>query len=108
MGIPAPIAAHSEGTAFRDRYRLHGKRLLTLFGYVTPNKGYELVADVLRGLPADVMLVIAGGARRPIEEQYVQYLKKRLRELGVEKRVVVTGYLTDPEVADAMKAADIA
>jgi glycosyltransferase involved in cell wall biosynthesis len=108
MGIPAPVPAHSERNAFRERYGLHGKRLLTLFGYVTPNKGYELVADVLRGLPADVMLVIAGGARRPVEEQYVQHLEKHLREIGVEKRVVVTGYLTDEEVADAMKAADIA
>jgi len=108
MGIPAPVPARSEGRLFRDRYGLHGKRLLTLFGYVTPNKGYELVADVLRGLPPDVMLVIAGGARRPVEEPYVQQLEKHLRDLGVENRVVVTGYLTDQEVADAMKATDIA
>ena len=108
MGIPAPVPSPSEGEAFRDRYGLHGKRLLTLFGYITPNKGYELVAEVLSTLPADVMFVIAGGARRPLEEQYVDYLRRYLRDRGVENRVVITGYLADEAVAGAMQAADIA
>jgi glycosyltransferase involved in cell wall biosynthesis len=67
MGIPSPLPAASGGAAFRERYGLQGKRLLTLFGYVTPNKGYSLVAQVLPALPPDVVFVIAGGARRPVE-----------------------------------------
>jgi glycosyltransferase involved in cell wall biosynthesis len=103
-----PVASPSAGDAFRARHDLHGKRLLTLFGYVTPNKGYDLVADVLPTLPADVMFVVAGGARRPVEEQYVDDLKRHLRKRGVEKRVVITGYLSEEEVAGAMEATDIA
>jgi glycosyltransferase involved in cell wall biosynthesis len=108
MGIPAPMPPAAGGQAFRERHNLNGKRVLTLFGYVTPNKGYEMVADVLKALPPDVTFVIAGGARRPVEEEYVQQLKRHLREIGIEKRVVVTGYLSDGEVADAMQGSDIA
>jgi len=108
MGIPAPMPSPAGGEAFRDRYDLHGKRLLTLFGYITPNKGYSLVAEVLATLPPDVTFVIAGGARRPVEERNVEHLRDYLRELDVEKRVVITGYLSDQEVAEAMQAADIA
>ena len=107
-GIPLPLPSDAGGDRFRDRYRLYGKRLLTLFGYVTPNKGYEMVAGILDTLPPDVVFVIAGGARRPAEEQYVAHLKRHIRSLGVEKRVVVTGWLSDEEIADAMQATDIA
>jgi len=108
MGIPAPIASATAGEAFRDRYGLHGKRVLTLFGYVTPNKGYEIVADVLSRLPSDVVFVIAGGARRPVEEQYVERVRRYVRDRRLQTRVVITGFLSDDEVADAMQATHIA
>ncbi|HEV8435612.1 MAG TPA: glycosyltransferase family 4 protein [Thermoanaerobaculia bacterium] len=108
MGIPAPVPSATAGEAFRDRYGLQGKRLLTLFGYVTPNKGYALVADILPKLPPDVVFVIAGGARRPVEEEYVEDVRRYLRQRRLEQRVLITGYLSEEEVADAMEAADIA
>jgi len=108
MGIPAPWPAAAGGARFRDRHHLHDKRVLTLFGYVTPNKGYAMVAEVLKAMPPDVVFVIAGGARRPVEEQYVEEVRKHVREIGVENRVIVTGYLPDEEVAEVMQATDIA
>jgi len=108
MGIPAPLIAATGGQAFRDRWGLQGKRLLTLFGYVTPNKGYALVADVLRHLPDDVVFVIAGGARRPVEQQYVDAVERHVRKIGMKKRVIVTGHLSDAEIAEAMAATDLA
>lgn len=107
-GVPAPARVSEGARRFRDRYGLHGRRLLTLFGYVTPNKGYDLVAQALRDLPDDVTFVIAGGARRPPEQQYVDHLQRHLRNLGVHDRTIVTGYLRDDDVAAAMEAADIA
>jgi glycosyltransferase involved in cell wall biosynthesis len=108
MGVPAPLAAADGGTAFRDRYGLHGKRVLTLFGYVTPNKGYAMVLESLAALPPDVVFVIAGGARRPVEEAYVEQVQRQIAEAGVQERVVVTGYLSDEDVAAAMQATDLA
>lgn len=107
-GVPAPAPVSDGARRFRKQYGLNGERLLTLFGYVTPNKGYELVAEALRDLPDDVTLVIAGGARRPPEQEYVDHLRRHLREVGVEDRTIVTGYLDDDEVAAAMEATDIA
>jgi glycosyltransferase involved in cell wall biosynthesis len=105
MGIPAPLPPSSD---FRDRYDLHGKRVLTLFGYVTPNKGYDLVLESLAALPGDVVFVIAGGPRRPVEQMYLDDVNERIADLGVADRVVVTGYLSDADVADAMQATDVA
>jgi glycosyltransferase involved in cell wall biosynthesis len=108
MGVPPALNTSTDGRAFRERYGLHGRRLLTLFGYVTPNKGYETVVQVLPTLPPDVTFVIAGGARRPIEEPYVEHLKRHVRNQGVHQRVVFTGYLEEDDLADAMHATDVA
>lgn len=108
MGVPAPLPAADGGAAFRDRYGLHGKRVLTLFGYVTPNKGYAMVLETLPALPPDVVFVIAGGARRPVEEPCVEQVKRQIAGAGVQERVVVTGYLSDEDVAAAMQATDLA
>lgn len=105
MGIPAPVPPSSD---FRGRYGLHGKRVLTLFGYVTPNKGYDLVLESLAALPRDVVFVIAGGPRRPVEQMYLDDVQEHIDKLGVGDRVVVTGYLSDAEVAAAMQATDLA
>ena len=39
---------------------IEGKRVVTIFGYVTPNKGYEQTLKLLASLPQDVVLVVAG------------------------------------------------
>ncbi len=107
-GVPAPLPAPSGGKAFRERFGLHGKRVLTIFGYVTPNKGYELSLEVLAGLPEDVTLVIAGGARNESEAPYAETVRQAVERSGQKQRVVLTGYLSDEDVAEAMEATDIA
>ena len=73
-GIPAPLAAPTEGQAFRERFGLKGRRLATLFGYIAPNKGYELTLEALPSLPdlsllrpqADHFLEQRGGVGGPV------------------------------------------
>ena len=105
MGVPDPLPPSGD---FRERYALRGNRVLTLFGYITSNKGYELVLEILATLPRDVVFVIAGGARLPPEQKYVDHLRRRIALLRGRNRVIVTGYLPDEGVADAMQATDIA
>jgi len=104
-GIPAPAAAPTGGRAFRERFGLDGKRAVTIFGYVAPNKGYELSLSILPSLPQDVTLVIAGGARTQQMKPYETEVRARIEAAGLAKRVVLTGYLSDGEVAEAMEAA---
>lgn len=107
-GVPAPIPAPEGGRGFRERYGLVGKRVVTIFGYVTPNKGYELTLQILPDLPSDVTLLIAGGARTESEVVYEREVLAAVVRSGLQARVVHTGYLSDADVAEAMEATDIA
>lgn len=106
-GIPAPVEAPTGGRSFRDQYGLQGRRLITLFGFVTSNKGYEVTLDVLPTLPEDVTLVIAGGHRTQEMLPYLEGLKARIARSGLDARVVITGFLSEVEVAEAMAATDV-
>ncbi len=106
-GIPAALPAPTVGRAFRERFGLGDSRLVTLFGYITPNKGYELTLDVLPALPPEVKFVIAGGTRAADTEAFRAQLEERIVRNGLGQRVVITGFLTDEEVADAMEASEI-
>ncbi len=103
-GIPAALAANYHGAEFISRYGLKGKRVISLFGFIAPNKGYELTLELLRALPADITLVIAGGPRNSAMEPYADELRREIAARGVGDRVVITGYLSDEEAAEAMAA----
>lgn len=106
-GIPAPFPAPTGGQVFRGKFHLERRRLLTIFGYIAPNKGYELALGALAGLPQDVTLVVAGGARNVDMEPYLAQLEAAIRAAGLENRVLITGYLSDTDAAEAMEAAEI-
>ena len=106
-GVPDPLPAPTGGEAFRDRFGLQRRRIITLFGYTTPNKGYEVVFDALPQIPGDVSFVIAGGPRNADTEVYAESLQADVSARGLGERVIYTGFLTDEEVAEAMAASEI-
>ncbi len=107
-GIPPPLTLNGAGDDFRKKWGLENKTLITLFGYITGNKGYELVLKAMPQLPQSVVLVIAGGIRTPDMQPYLQHLKNTIQQANLQNRVVITGYLSEEETAGAMQAADIA
>lgn len=108
-GIPLPAAepAAEEVTALRARWGLGDGRVLTIFGFVNPDKGYEVALAALPLLPAPVKLLIAGGARVEREQPYLEALRAGIREKGLENRVTITGYLEEREIAAAMALSDL-
>lgn len=106
-GVPEPLPAPTGGAAIRERFGLSGKRILSIFGYIAPNKGYELTLQILPELPPEVVLLIAGGPRTPKMEPYARSLEERIREMGLKDRVVITGYLSEEDVAETMAASEI-
>ncbi len=106
-GIPCRIAGHYDGNTTKKKYGLQNSRVVTLFGYITPYKGYELVLRTLPGLPPDVHFLIAGGSRTDFEDDYVQQLIRQVEESGLSNRVTITGYLSDSELAGVMAATDV-
>jgi glycosyltransferase involved in cell wall biosynthesis len=107
-GLPEPEApAEAEVEAFRDRFGLRERRVLTIFGFVTPDKGYETALDALAALPPAVKLLIAGGTRVEHEAGYLDQLRETIRTRGLQERVAITGYLEDRQDSAAMALSEV-
>jgi glycosyltransferase involved in cell wall biosynthesis len=104
-GIPDRLPA--ERVARELPFDADGRRIVALFGYLAPNKGYEVALQALRELPDDVMLVIAGGTRSAEMEPYAQSLVSLIEEMKLTGRVAVTGFLPEESVAAVMERADV-
>lgn len=104
---PAPAPAAEEVEAFRRRFGMNGGRVVAIFGYVTPDKGYEVALEALQSLPPGLKLLIAGGTRVEREAPYLEALRSDIAARGLRDRVAITGYLEDHQVARAMAAADL-
>ena len=105
-GIPLPEFPDETGDDFRTKHKLNGKFVVSLFGFIAVNKGYELLFKSLKRLPENVVAVIAGGPRTPEDDTYVKGLEEAIAELGLKDRVIITGYLPDRDVAGIMAVSD--
>lgn len=107
MGVPEPVEDSGSGDDFVRKHRLEGRKLIVIFGFIRPGRGYEAVLDIMAELDSGTMLVIAGGAQNPAQELYLESLKGDIEKRGLSDRVFITGYLTDTDVAGVMQSADI-
>lgn len=105
-GVPDALPAPTNGEQFRALAR-PGDRIVSLFGFIAPNKGYELAFDAMEKLPENVFLLIAGGARNEEMVPYEQRIRALVQAHGLEERVRITGHLTEEEIADAMTASEL-
>ena len=90
-----------------DRLHLHGRKVIMTLGRMDPReryKGFDEVIEVLPRLaaiePAVVYLAAGDGPDRP-------RLERRAMELGVQDRVVFTGYLPADRKGDYYRLADV-
>ncbi len=90
----------------KRKMNLNEKKVILLPGFITSEKGHDLLLSILPMLDDNVHLLIAGGARTPASEDYLKQLKHLTTELACEDRVTFTGYFTDMPLI--MNAADIA
>jgi mannosylfructose-phosphate synthase len=97
--------------ALKERFDLHGRIVLAL-GRIAKNKGYDLL---IRAMPPvfkrfdDARLVLAVGSTEPDtqELEQIQSLKDVAKEVGIEDRLVILNYITDEDLADYYRAADV-
>jgi glycogen(starch) synthase len=79
-----------------------GWRLLYV-GRIDERKGVRDTVAALAALPAQATLTIAGGG----DDQELERLRRRARELGVEDRVRILGMIARAELPDVYAAADV-
>ena len=91
-----------------ERFGLDGRRVMLIFGFPDPRKGFESALNTLTSLPEDVTLVWAGGCRGPSDRNAIDSLETSASRLGVGERFVVAGYLEGPDLAALMMRTTIA
>jgi glycosyltransferase involved in cell wall biosynthesis len=91
--------------ATRDRLNLRCDDLVAgIVTRITREKGIHLLIEAmaeLRKLP-QVKLLIVGGSYFPADAAYMDGLKSRAKKLGVEDRVIFTGFLSDTRTIIAL------
>jgi len=93
--------------SIREWLGLKSQRLITIFGFIRPQKGYETVIKIMKQLPQDVILLIAGGLRDEGYNLYLAELKALVSSLGLEDKVKITGYLDNDKILSVLSASDI-
>lgn len=88
-----PRAEPAPEAELRSRLGLGEGRVVLCVAAVRPHKNQELLVRALPQLPDDVTVVLAGK-----HEPYADQLRELAAELGVEARVLLTGYLSDAEL----------
>lgn len=90
-----------------ERFGLRGRRVLLLLGHPVPRKGFDLAVQALPRLPEDVVLVLVCSQADEAARASVDGLGQLARELGVERRVIVTGFLDDAQLASMLCVAKL-
>jgi glycosyltransferase involved in cell wall biosynthesis len=80
--------------------------VVAMVGWMNPRKNYELAIDAAARLPSRFVLWLVGGAGLGLD-WYVDQLRARITELGLEERVVITGALSETDLERRLAALDI-
>ena len=98
-------------TALKQDLEMEGPVVVAV-GRMAENKGYDLL---IRAMPvvferiANSRLLLAVGSKEPNDEEVaqVQGLKRLTQELGIADRVVFRDYISDEELPEYYRAADV-
>jgi len=97
----------------KEKFNLINSKVVTLFGFLYPTKGYHYVIEAFPQVIKknnNVKLVIAGGIPSSDDSstyEYYRYLKNLVKSLNLEEHVIFTGYIPDEELFGLFKCTDI-
>lgn len=102
IAIPATSIDRAGGA---PRYAVDGRRQIGFLGRPTFEKGIDVLMDALEGLPADVLITLAG----PLDglSERVGYDRARLEQLMERGRVRSLGFLEEEQIADFYASLDL-
>jgi len=82
-------------------------QVVLVFGYFSPEKAQDVAIRAMAGLPSSTRLVLAGGVRRPDDQAYFDRCQALVRELGLESRVTITGFIADTDLDQYYREATV-
>ena len=82
-------------------------KVITIFGFVSPNKGHDLIIEILPKLDEDIVLFVAGGARTRDQEKYKKSLENQVSSLGLENRVKFFNFVDKKDLPIVASATDL-
>ena len=107
-GVPlVPPASGGEIVRAEHAWQAPRKKVIGIFGYITPAKGHLIALDALAQLPDDYVLLIGGGLRREADRPTLDALNRQIEELHLQSRVSVTGYLEEADIPRHIDACDV-
>lgn len=92
----------------KKKLGLTGKKVLVVFGFINPAKGYDLVIKALQYLSHDIVLLVLGGPHIQQHSEYLSQLETIAVDLSVEQRVRFLGFISDENLPTVISATDIA
>ena len=111
-GVPS-ISLRRDVKAFREKYQIDDKKVVSLVGWGHRTKGFHYLIRalplILRSVP-DVVTFITSGIRSADErkrESYLEFLEKEVERVGVKDHVRITGYLSDTELEALLSITDL-
>jgi len=105
-----PISAATRNS-IRQRLNYEGNVILAI-GRLARNKGYDLLIDafsvVASRIPDAVLHLAVGGTQlNDSEQRILNELKSQVSALGLVERVKFSGFVSDADLADCYRAADV-
>lgn len=103
-GVDERFAPRPRRADLLARYGLHGATVVLFFGGLKPRKNLLVLLDVFARVASTApaaRLVIAGGG--PLRAK----LERRAGQLGLDSRVLFTGYVPEAEKVDHFNLADV-
>jgi glycosyltransferase involved in cell wall biosynthesis len=83
------------------------KRIITIFGFISQNKGHDLIIGILPKLDHDIILFVAGGTRTEDQKSYKESLKKQVSLMGLENRVKFFDFVDKNDLPVIANATDL-
>jgi glycosyltransferase involved in cell wall biosynthesis len=109
--ILTPLPEHYARQEWRQRINCPDQGyLLAYFGFINHSKGVDTLLYALSKLPPQFRLVMIGdrtGTADTTNEQQAQSIEQLISALNLEARIAWTGYVSEPEVAAYLSAADL-
>ena len=106
-GIP-PAQELPDATESKQKLQVEGRRVVTLFGFLSRKKGHHLAIEAISQVPNDVVLLLAGGQHPDDHSSYTAELQRDIETRGLTDRVRITGYLPGHDLPVVMAATDVA